>query len=321
MDQQETQGGAQVRRPARNTLAAPIEVWPEPAPREALDIMVPQVEELATSELPEEFAERWRSEARFFDEVAEKIAARLQPLDPRAVARYSKLERPWFIKEFCFQLLGRLRGKRVLDVGCGEGSNAVLMAKLGAHVTGVDISPGSIEVCRRRARIDGVEAQTQFCCSPLETLELPKGGFDIVWCDGVLHHVIPELDRVLSLLMRWARPGALFVLSEPVSLTPWLRRLRKGVPIHTDATPGERPLQRAELEIILRHLPGLEMKGFHLLGRLARFLLPGDYERSPLMRRLATDLLWRVDELLLSVPRLKPLGGMYVMYGRKPGSP
>jgi hypothetical protein len=63
------------------------------------------------------------------------------------------------------------------------------------------------------------------------------------------------------------------------------------------------------------------MKGFHLLGRLERFLLPEEYEHSPLVRRLAADLLWRVDELLLSVPRLKPLGGMYVMYGRKPGSP
>jgi hypothetical protein len=94
--------------------------------------------------------------------------------------------------------------------------------------------------------------------------------------------------------------------------------LRKGVPIHTDATPDERPLEKAELSIILRHLPELEMKWFHLFARLDRFILRNNnYERSPLLRRLATDLLGRVDQLLLSVPRLQPLGGMCVMYGWK----
>jgi 2-polyprenyl-3-methyl-5-hydroxy-6-metoxy-1,4-benzoquinol methylase len=321
MEQQQTPGGEASQKRLRNTLAAPIEGWPEPAPRETLNIEVPRVEELVTSEPQGEFPERWSSEARFFDEVARKIAAGLQPMDPRMVARYREPEHSWSMKEFCFQRLGDLRGRRVLDVGCGEGSNAMLMAKLGAHITGVDISPGSIEVCKRRARLDGVESQTRFSCSPLETLELPEGSFDIIWGDGILHHVIPELDRVLSQLMRWARPGALFIFSEPMSLTPWLRRLRKAVPIHTDATPGERPLERAELETILRHLPGLELKWFHLLGRLDRFLLREPYEYSPLVRRLAVGMLGRMDELLLSVPRLKLLGGMCVMYGRKPGSP
>lgn len=321
MEQQQTPGGEAARRRVRNTLAAPIEGWPEPVLRESLDIEVPRVEELVTSEPQGEFPERWSSEARFFDGVARKIAARLQPLDPRTITRYRELEHPWCSKEFCFQRLGELRGRRVLDVGCGEGSTAVLMAKLGAHVTGVDISPGSIEVCKRRARLDSVESQTRFYCSPLETLELPEGSFDIIWGDAILHHVIPELDRVLSQLLRWARPGALFIFSEPVSLTPWLRRLRKALPIHTEATPGARPLERAELETILRHLPGLELKWFHLLGRLDRFLLPEHYEDSPLARRLAADMLGRADELLLSVPRLKLLGGTCVMYGRKPGSP
>jgi hypothetical protein len=122
-------------------------------------------------------------------------------------------------------------------------------------------------------------------------------------------------------LMRWAKPGALFVFSEPVSLTPWLRKLRRGVPIHTDATPDERPLEKAELSILLRHLPGLEMKWFHLLGRLNRFILHEDqtYERAPLPRRLLVDMLGRVDERVLSVPHLRTLGGMCVMYGWKAG--
>jgi 2-polyprenyl-3-methyl-5-hydroxy-6-metoxy-1,4-benzoquinol methylase len=279
-------------------------------------------EELAARGVHAEAPARWNSEARFFDEIAQHLSARLQPMDPRMVARYHQPEHPWFNKEFRFQLLGDLRGKRVLDVGCGDGINSALMAKAGAHVTGVDISPGSVELCKQRARLEGIESRTQYLCSPLEAIELPEEHFDIIWGDGILHHVIPELDGVMRQLMKWAKPGALFVFSEPVSLTPWLRKLRKGVPIHTDATPDERPLEKAELSVILRHLPGLELKWFHLMNRFSSLILPlhHNYESASLPRRLAVDMLGRMDQVLLSVPRLQTLGGMCVMYGKKPES-
>jgi 2-polyprenyl-3-methyl-5-hydroxy-6-metoxy-1,4-benzoquinol methylase len=314
---------AEVERqePGNNRLQSALTGLLMPASSdEGVNVLTPTLEDLSYPQSQSDFPARWASEARFFDAMAEKVAARLQPLDLRTVARYHEPEHSWFNKEFRFKLLGNLRGKQVLDVGCGEGSNSVLMAKYGARITGVDISPGFIEVCKQRAQLEGVESQTQFLCSPLETVNLPAESFDIIWGDGILHHVIPELDTVLNHLMRWAKPGALFVFSEPVSLAPWLRKLRRGVPIHTDATPDERPLEKAELSIILRHLPNLEMKWFHLLGRLDRFILRDhNYERAPLGRKLLLDALGRADELLLSVPHLQALGGMCVMYGWKAG--
>lgn len=303
-------------KPLANTLTGLLR--PDPACTEMNAVSLP--EELSPAGARANFFSRWTSEARFFDEIAQQMTAQLKPLDLLTVARYHEPQHPWFHKEFRFQLLGDLRGKRVLDIGCGDGINATLMAKYGAHVTGVDISPGFVELCKQRAQLEGVEARTEFFCSPLETVELPAGHFDIIWGDGILHHVIPELDAVMRQLMKWAKPGALLVFSEPVSLTPWLRKLRKGVPIHTNATPDERPLEKAELSTILRHLPDLELKWFHLLGRLSKLILPTcqTYERSPLARKLAVDLLGRVDQVLLSVPRLKTLGGMCVIHGKKP---
>ena len=74
------------------------------------------------------------------------------------------------------RLLGDLRDKRVLDIGCcGEGTNSILLAKLGAQVTGVDISPKSIELAERRAEINQVTGSYRFLCSPLETAELESG--------------------------------------------------------------------------------------------------------------------------------------------------
>ena len=93
--------------------------------------------------------DRWKEEAAFFDRVAEQQAEALSPIDPLAFRRYSSPSlRKRFKEEFRFRILGDMRGKRVLDVGCGEGSNSLMLAKLGAQVTGIDISPRSIDVAR-----------------------------------------------------------------------------------------------------------------------------------------------------------------------------
>lgn len=295
----------------------------EPAaepPRRARNEALPGFEEeLFPSELPPEALARWASESDFFDQLAEKQTAR--PLDQLTLERYQATRRPWFNKEFRFRLMGDLRGKRVLDVGCGDGGNAMLMARFGARVTGIDISSRSIALCKRRAELDGIAESTRFICSPLETADLLEGSFDIIWGDGVLHHLIPELDGVMRKLVSCARPGALFVFSEPVCLSPLMRKLRKRLPIHTDATPNERPLERPELAIIQRYLPHLEMRWFSFLSRMDRFVLrDNNFERSSKPRQLAANVLGRTDRAILSVPGLRKLGGMCVMYGLSSGA-
>src|ERR1700681_2946603 len=100
---------------------------------------------------------RWEEEAAFFDRVAEQQAHQVLPIDTLALERYgASCPRRRFNKEFRFRVLGDLRGKAVLDVGCGDGSNSVLLAKLGALVTGIDLSPKSIELARRKAEISHV---------------------------------------------------------------------------------------------------------------------------------------------------------------------
>ncbi len=292
---------------------------PAPGPNQVSRSQVrPEIEEeLFDGEAAPETLARWASESDFFDQIVEKQTA--QRLDALTIERYRTPRRPWFNKEFRFRLMGDLRGKRVLDVGCGDGSNAMLMARFGARVTGIDISARSIELCKRRAELEGVESSTQFICSPLETADLLDGSFDIIWGDGVLHHLIPELDGVMRKLVSYAKPGAFFVFSEPVCLSPLMRRLRKHIPIHTDATPNERPLERAELATITRYLPDLEMQWFSFLSRMDRFFLrDNNFERSSLPRQLAADVLGCTDKAILSVPGLQMLGGMCVMYGHLP---
>ena len=201
-------------------------------------------------------AERWREEAAFFDRAAQDIGDEALPIDPLALRRYSApVLRRRFNKEFRFRLMGDLRGKTILDVGCGDGLNTVMLARLGARVTGVDVSPRAVERARRRAEVNGVSGRVRLLASPIEAADLPADAFDLVWADAVLHHVLDELDLVMDRLTRCARPDGLLVFSEPVNLAPVMRRLRRMVPVKTDGTPGGISMSALSPSLVEGYLP------------------------------------------------------------------
>ena len=158
---------------------------------------------------------------------------------------------------------------------------------------------------------------TEFICSPLEQAPLPEKHFDVIWGDNVLHHVLPVLDESLRLLARVAKPGAKMLFIEPVNLCPALRKLRFLVPVHTEVTPGERPLEKHDLEIVGRHVSELRRRHFGFLGRLVRFILSdSNLEQASFARRAFATSIAAFDALVLSVPKIETLGGMSVLYGR-----
>jgi ubiquinone/menaquinone biosynthesis C-methylase UbiE len=238
-------------------------------------------------------------------------------MDPRAVTRFSSSRlRSRFQKEYRFALLGAVKGKRILDVGCGDGVNAVLLAMLGAHVTGVDVSERAVEVARKRAWVSGVGARTRFTCSPIETFEGGDAHYDIIWCDSILHHLIPSLDGVLGRLTRVAAPGARFVAYEPVNFSPRLRRFRRRLPIPSDATPDERPLESTELQLIQRYIMDLCVRHYALFARLNRFVLAGKIlERASVPRRAAVHALVALDAAVLRFSSARRFAGQAVLSG------
>ena len=71
--------------------------------------------------------DRWTTEADFLDRKAQDAAHKLRPVHPKTLHRYGDLRRRRFNKEYRFRLLADLTGKRVLDVGCGDGTNSVTL--------------------------------------------------------------------------------------------------------------------------------------------------------------------------------------------------
>ena len=132
-----------------------------------------------------------------------------------------------------------------------------------------------------------------------------------------MHHVLDELDLVMSKIVEAARPGGRLIFVDPLNLNQSLRRLRLVVPVSTNATPDERPLEYSDHEVLRRHLPDLELRQFRLVGRLDR-LLPGQgFEHESLLHRFAIATMAELDRLLLAMPVLQTMGSIAVVWGHR----
>ena len=85
-----------------------------------------------------------------------------------------------------------LRGKRVLEIGIGNGMDAVEMARAGALYTGIDVTDRHVELTRRHFAVQGLP-EPQIVCGPFLEHEFPEP-FDAVYSFGVLHHIPLEAE-------------------------------------------------------------------------------------------------------------------------------
>ena len=103
----------------------------------------------------------------------------------------------------------RWRDKRVLEIGCGIGTDTMNFARRGASVTAVDLSEKSLEMARKRAAVyDLMDRIHFFHCSAEQLAHAePWEPFDLIYSFGVVHHT-PHPERVLEQLRSYVRPGS-----------------------------------------------------------------------------------------------------------------
>jgi SAM-dependent methyltransferase len=113
-------------------------------------------------------------------------------------------------------------GKRLLEIGCGTGTDLIQFARGGATVTGIDLTPRSIEIARRRFDVYGLVGD--FAIGDAENLTFPDHSFDTVYSFGVLHHT-PNTEAAVDEVHRVLRPGgcAIIMLYNRSSLWYWAR--------------------------------------------------------------------------------------------------
>lgn len=108
-----------------------------------------------------------------------------------------------------FAQFERWKGKRVLEVGCGIGTDTTNFARAGADVTAVDLSAESIAVARKRIEVFGLQDRVRFFngnAEALDTLLPDDGQYDLIYSFGVLHHT-PHPDEAFARLRRFLKPG------------------------------------------------------------------------------------------------------------------
>ena len=96
------------------------------------------------------------------------------------------------------------RGLKVLEIGCGLGTDGAQFAKAGADYTGIDLTEASIELAQKRFELDGLKGE--FRVSDAENLDFDEETFDLVYSHGVLHHT-PETGTAVREVHRVLKPG------------------------------------------------------------------------------------------------------------------
>jgi ubiquinone/menaquinone biosynthesis C-methylase UbiE len=103
-----------------------------------------------------------------------------------------------------FAQFQRWAGKRVLEVGCGLGTDTINFARAGAQVTAVDLSRASLDLARRRAEVFRLQDRITFVEANAERLSdfVAPAHYDLIYSFGVIHHT-PHPERALDQIRRF----------------------------------------------------------------------------------------------------------------------
>lgn len=225
---------------------------------------------------------------------------------------------------FIMQRLGEIRGKRVLDLGCGAGEAAVYFALQGADVVAADISPGMVEAARRLAAMHGVSL-TGHVLNAMEP-DLPEGSFDIVYAANLLHHTEPA--GTLEVMYKLLVPGGRACFWDPLKHNPVInvyRRIASGV-----RSEDERPLSINIIKTVRSMFSSVDYDTFWLsaLWIFLRFYLIErvDPNKERYWKKIFTDeerlrplylRLERMDRYLKKLPLMKSMCWNIAVVARK----
>lgn len=135
------------------------------------------------------------------------------PGDKSTIEYFKQVERdryslqPWMMDYFGFERFG---GKKVLEIGVGQGTDLAQFAKSGAECYGVDITDNHLALTQRNFMLRG--KRVQLWKADATRLPFENNYFDCVYSFGVLHHV-PESEHVFSEVYRVLKPDGHFMIA------------------------------------------------------------------------------------------------------------
>jgi len=226
------------------------------------------------------------------------------------IERYRYTEyAPWMPRVMGFD---EHRGARLLEIGCGMGSDLLQFARGGASCVGIDLTPRSVEITRHRFKL--YEVAGAFMIADGEHLPFASESYDVVYSNGVLHHT-PDTAGAIREVHRVLRPGgtAKVMLYHRNSLNYWFEIiLRRGLLggeflrgrsaeeimsrviefSDHDARPLVKVYSRKQARALFSQFSEVRVNVEQLTREELRFLAPLISERS--FRKLSTTVGWNV---------------------------
>ena len=116
-----------------------------------------------------------------------------------------------------------LKGKHVLEIGCGMGYDSLEFLKRGVHITATDLTPNAIAITRRHFELEKVQAEDIHMANALD-LPFRENTFDAVWANGVLH-ATGDTRRAVQETKRVLKPGGRAIISHFYRIPSWMHLL------------------------------------------------------------------------------------------------
>lgn len=194
-----------------------------------------------------------KNEMHFHDEWAlsvdvEKIDAKA-PFEGETSPEYKQ----------AFKALGKVKNKKILNIGCGLGEEAVYLALKGAKVTAIDLSGQMINLTRRLAKANKVK-NIEYRTMDAEKMSFKDEVFDGVLGCAVLHH--GDINRMAQQTSRVLKKGGVAVFVEPLKYNPIINIYRKMA--SAVRTEDEHPLGFEDIKTISKHFSKTQTKEYQL---------------------------------------------------------
>ncbi len=159
----------------------------------------------------------------------EKVGSFYDVVWTEYIPEYEASEKHWLL----FYSPEEVKGKTVLDAGCGTGVFSIIFARNGAaKVTGIDISPGSLGTARGLKEKFGL-ANAEFQQQDMLHLSFRDASFDIVWAWGTVHHTTDPLGAITELIRVLKPGGSLFLAIYKQTSVTWIHEIIRKTMIRT----------------------------------------------------------------------------------------
>ena len=203
-------------------------------------------------------------ERQFYDREAEQ---HLRSFDKKLYL-YDENEKMPATHKYFYSLLRDVRDKKVLDICCGYGFTSVMLAKRGAQVTSIDISPKMIELTQKNARFNNVEKSIEAKVMSAQEMSLKDNSFDYIVGFGAIHHLSLELagKEISRVLKRGG--GAIFI--EPRIPFKFLIFVRSALPVKCLESPGGSQMTDRDIKQLAGYFSESRVNYFIFLKKLAR---------------------------------------------------